>query len=162
VYDLEAGDYFEHHSRLATAEYLTWFGHWDYCVDENPRALERQEGPWIYGIGEGGCEPLPGEVKQRWSCRFTAFLKPGPILRPTQFLRERETFAAYARQCTADPDVERYRQVARQVETSEDLGWGNKALWSFAEAEAAAQKKNLIETLQMIRGECIGVPTGSA
>jgi hypothetical protein len=44
VYDVETGDYFAHHSRLATADYLRRFGHWDYWVDENPRIQDGKRG----------------------------------------------------------------------------------------------------------------------
>jgi hypothetical protein len=154
LYNIKSGDYVQHHSRLATAEYLDRFGHWDYWVYENPRRLMQQpEEPRIYGVGDEGCLLLPSEIKQRWSCRFTAFLKPGPILSPHTFDQEREAFLQYARQHPTNPDVERYGRFAREVGTIQGQDWGNKVLASFFEVEMVAQKERLFQTLQMIRGE---------
>src|SRR5262245_35746379 len=72
VYDLEHGDYFAHHSRIPTKEYLESFGHWDYCVDDNPRVIERQTGPWLYSPDGTKRELLADDLKRRWSCRLTA------------------------------------------------------------------------------------------
>lgn len=154
VYDLESADYFHHQSRLATAEYLSRFGHWDYWVDENPRVPEAKEGPWIYRGNGDARELLPSKVKQHWSCRFTAFLKPGPILRPSEFHREREAFEEYARQHPINADIERYGGLAREVAKDQDLGWGNKALLFFMEAEAGTQRARLLQMLQAIHQSC--------
>ena len=78
VYDIERGDYFAHHSRLPTAEYLAQFGHWDYWVDDNPRVFNHQPGPWLYSADGSHRELLADDLKRQWSCRLTAFLKPAP------------------------------------------------------------------------------------
>jgi hypothetical protein len=159
VYDVKRGDYFQHHSRLRTAEYLSRFGHWDYWVDENPRDPGPREGPFLYGVGTSGREPLPEDVRSRWRGRFTAFLKPVPpmfalCMSAWRLRPEAEAFRAYARRCQADPAVARYRPLAREVEKSRLVGCGNEVLSSFMEAEGRVQKEQLLRTLQMIREAC--------
>jgi hypothetical protein len=150
AYDVGRGDYFEHHSRLATAEYLRQFGHWDYWVVENPRVREPQDGPWLYGVGSGGRARLPEDVCRRWRCRLTAFLEPSPdifLLRPYEFQRETEAFAAYAAERPTDPEAARYGPLARDVGRGHDPQRPRTGYFDFMVAEALAQKAILLQTL---------------
>jgi hypothetical protein len=159
VNDVERGDYFAHHSRLATRDYLDRFGHWDYWVDDNPRELDPQPGPRLYGFEDGRCELLPEALKRQWSCRLTAFLRPAPPmfnLRPSEFRREADAFAGYARLHPTDPAVARYRAVAGELRTFSESDWresapGNRAVYAFMVAEAEEQKSLLLGTLQKVR-----------
>jgi hypothetical protein len=145
----EDSDYFRHHSRLSTAQYRAAFGHWDYWVD-NPRNSREGEGPWLYGVGSTGREPLPTELAHRWSCRLTAFLRCGPIP-GTLFDNERREFKRYARRHPADRDVPRFREFARTVRTP---GWGNEAFESFMKAEGHTQLQLVLQTLLTVRAFC--------
>ena len=79
--DIERGDDpFAHHSGLATADQRERFGLWDYWVVEHPRVPERQDGPWLPGVGDRRHERLPADLPGRWSCRCTGFLKVDPVL----------------------------------------------------------------------------------
>ncbi|MBN9122546.1 MAG: hypothetical protein J0I06_25935 [Planctomycetes bacterium] len=139
---LEEGDYFRHHSRFTTALYLKRFGHWDYWVN-NPRALRPAEGPFLYGVGTDadGREPLPDDLKRRWSCGLTAFLKLSPAVGSETFHSEREAFEEYARQNPADLNVERYLELARGGD-------------SFATTEIHVQRQLVLQTLMAVRDDC--------
>jgi hypothetical protein len=148
---IEEGDYFRHHSRLSTAEYRTHFGHWDYWVD-NPRSSRRAEGPFLYGTGEDGRFPLPDDLKRRWSCRLTAFLRGGPMVNAGVNEAERAAFEEYARQHPADLDVERYLELSRKPRSA---GAGvARAGGSFAEVEMATQRQLVQQTLLAAREDC--------
>ena len=179
VYDIEHGDYFEHHSRLSTRDYRDQFGHWDYWVDDNPRVVEPREGPWIYGDAHGQGELLPSDVKQRWKCRLTAFLKPSPAmfsLRPRALQIECETFLARARPGilsrlrlivrsetrNSDADASRYQKLAHEAKLGSDLAEANAAVYWFMEAEASVQRKRLLELLDRILGVCKSVKRKNA
>ena len=154
VCDIERGDYFNHHSRLSTADYRDQFGHWDYWVDDNPRVADPVEGPWIYGLEGGRRELLHESLKRKWNCRLTAFLKPAPpmfTLRAGYLARESEAFTAYARQHSDDFDVVRYRTVAGEFRQVAQPIWGNHAVRAFIEAEAQAQMVRLLGTLQRVQ-----------
>jgi hypothetical protein len=178
VYDVEQGNYFKHHSRVPTAEYLALFGYWDYWVDDNPRVYP-EPGPWLYGA-EGGRELLPEDLKRQWSCRLTAFLKPMFSmfrLRTYELKREAAAFRASdpwrlgrllrglfararGRQITDTTD-ERYRQVA--AEMSEAAGSeGTPSLFRFAESEAAAQRSILLDALHRVRAAWSDAQAGNA
>src|SRR5262245_29905020 len=104
VYDIEQGDYFAHHGRLSTAEYIAQFGHWDYWVDDNPRVFDPQPGPWLYSADGSRRELLADDLKRQWSCRFTAFLEPAPPMFQLQagaLKREADAFMASGRQSLA-------------------------------------------------------------
>ncbi len=154
VFDSEQGAYFDHHSRVSTADYLNQFGYWDYWVDDNPRVTEPIDGPLIYGIGDGSPERLPDDLKRSWSCRLTAFLRPAPPmfrLRAGQLALESEAFADYARRHPTDPVVARYKTVVKEVRGLGGSVPSNHALWSLLDEEAQAQRKLLAETLQRVR-----------
>ncbi|HZU75382.1 MAG TPA: hypothetical protein VFA70_01370 [Dehalococcoidia bacterium] len=153
VLDVPFGESFAHHSQMATADYREQFGLWEYWVADNPRVLEPQEGPWVYGLAEGRRERLPAGVAERWSCRCTAFLQLGPI-HPSLFQQERERFAGYAAQNPNDSEVERYTELAREGVHDPGDVWRNPRLASFAVAEAAVQKQRVLRLLQAIRVEC--------
>lgn len=144
--DLDRGDYFRHHSSLATAAYRERFGCWDYWVDDNPRMSAPVEGPWLYNA-DGGRELLPDDLKRRWSCRLTAYLKVGPMLCADAFQTEQEAFGAYARQRPTDPGVVRYGAIAREPAAS-------PAERAFAFAEAPLQLQLVLLTLCMVRDDC--------
>jgi hypothetical protein len=173
LHDIEQGDYFAHHSRLPTAAYIAQFGHWDYWVDDNPRVHNPQPGPWLYSA-EGGRELLADDLKRLGSCRLTAFLKPAPpmfSLRATDLEREADVFLASVpsrlgrllggvfgkRQPVpvADPAVERYLAVARELRRAAG-SWGNPALFWFMESEAAAQRAVLLAALHRVRAAWSG------
>ena len=168
VYDIEQGDYFAHHSRLPTAEYLTRFGHWDYWVDDNPRVHDPEPGPWLYSA-DGGRELLADAPKRLGSCRLTAFLKPAPpmfSLRATELEREADAFLSSApsrlsrllggvfggrqRVPVADPAAERYFPVAGELRRAAG-SWGTLVLYGFMESEAAAQRGVLLDALHRVR-----------
>jgi hypothetical protein len=144
----EVGNYFTHHSRLSTPEYRSQFGCWDYWVD-NPRADLRGEGPWLYGVGATGREPLPAGLARRWSCHLTAFLRHGPVA--GEFQEERRVFLGFADRHPDDRDVPRYRALARAVKAP---AWGNEALESFKTAEGPTQLQLVLQTLLTIRAAC--------
>jgi hypothetical protein len=168
VYDIEQGDYFAHHSRLPTAEYVAQFGHWDYWVDDNPRVHDPAPGPWLYTV-DGGRELLADDIKHLGTCRLTAFLKPAPpmfSLRAGDLEREADAFSASApsrlgrllggvfggrqRVPVADPAAERYLTVAQELRRAAG-SWGTPALVGFMESEAAAQRGVLLDALQRVR-----------
>ncbi len=164
VYEIDKGDYFSHHSRLATAEYFDRFGHWDYWVDDNPRVAKHQDGPWLYGVG-GSRSLFSKVVREKWSCRFTAFLKPAPpmlTLRARELGQEVEEFWAYARQHPLLPEVARYDVLARQAGTGRELDWEYHGLFSFMEAEVGVQRERLLQTLWVIREALVEFQRGGA
>jgi len=168
VYDIDSGDYFEHHSQLSTAEYVSRFGYWDYWVGENPRDYDRQPGPWLYSLDGGGRELLANNLKRQWSRRLTALLRPMPQmfdLRRDELKREAEEFLT-AYNCPADgilldlskghedvargSDVQRYRAVAEAFRQSSEHAFG-PALLKFMRSEARVQRRSLLATLQLVR-----------
>ena len=153
-FDVETGDYFEHHSRLSTADYVAQFGHWDYWVDENPRVIDPVDGPFIYGISDGSPERLPDDLKRSWSCRLTAFLRPAPPmfrLRATSLAREIAAFADYAQLHPADPAVVRHQEIVRELRGLGALIPCPHPVWSLLDEEARAQRIQVTETLQRVR-----------
>jgi hypothetical protein len=168
VYDIEQGDYFAHHSRFPTAEYVAQFGHWDYWVDDNPRLHDPEPGPWLYE-SDGGRELVADDIKRLGSCRLTAFLKPAPpmfALRAAELEREANAFLSLApsrldrllgavfggrqRVPVADPAVERYLALAGALRHAA-ASWGTPSLFRFMEAEAAAQRVVLLAVLHQVR-----------
>ena len=166
VYDIEKGNYFAHHSRLPTAEYLEQFGHWDYWVDDNPRALAPQPGPWLYSADGCHSELLADDLKRKWSCRLTAFLKLSPamfILSESKLQREADEFMAAGRRSLRrevrglftgrrdeDPVLLRYRAVAPELRQAAGTS-GDASVRAFMESESQAQRVLLLGTLQRIR-----------
>lgn len=153
VHDIKQGDYFDHHSRLPTAEYLAQFGHWDYWVDDNPRVFDLQSGPWLFSADGSHRELLPDDFKRQWSCRLTAFLKPAPpmiSLRANVLEREAEAFMEYARDHPCAPDVKRYLSVVEQLRAAAGRR-GGPALLAFMESEAKEQRQLLLDTLSRVR-----------
>ena len=167
VYDIERGDYFAHHSRLPTAEYLAQFGHWDYWVDDNPRSINSAPGgPWLYSADGTRRELLADVVKRQWSCQLTAFLKPAPPmfqLRASELQREANAFMALSRQPVGrkllglfsakgvkDPVAGRYRAVAAALGRAAGTD-GDAELYAFMESEAQAQRTLIVNTLLRIR-----------
>jgi hypothetical protein len=106
---------------------------------------------------------LPLELKLLWSCRFAAFLKYGPLLRP--FEDERQAFVAYARQHPDDPDVPRYSGFARAVAevrgSLRESPWGNSAFLSFMKTETQVRDR-LLETLDAVREAFMRAQHGGA
>ena len=146
---LARGDYFRHHSRYATDEYLERFGSWNYWVD-NPRAQAPAEGPFLYGVGTGGREPLPPALARRWACQLTAFLKFGPI-RTNEYNIERDAFREYARMHPEDPHVERYLLVARGL--ANQFSWASGSNTFFPE-ELYRQRQLVLQALLSAREDC--------
>jgi hypothetical protein len=178
VYDIDRGDYFAHHSRLPTAEYLVQFGHWDYWVDDNPRAIDSELGPWLYSADGTRRELLADVFKRQWSCRLTAFLKPAPAmfrLRASELQREADAFMASGRQSVGrrllglfsgqrdkDPVVaRRYRAVAAALRRAAGTQ-GDAALYAFMESETRAQRELIVDTLHRVRAAWPGDPQSSA
>jgi len=154
VFDVTRGDYFEHHSRFSTADYLDQFGHWDYWIDENPRVIDPVDGPFIYGIADGSPERLPDDFKRRWSCRLTAFLKPAPPmfrLQATALALEIAAFADYARLRPADPAVVRHQKIVGELRRLGASVPCPHPVWWLLDEEAQAQRKQVTETLQRVR-----------
>lgn len=176
VCDIERGNYFDHHSRLSTTEYLAQFGHWDYWVDNNPRVPDPQPGPWLYDL-DGGRELLAGDHKRQGSCRLTAFLKPAPPmldLRTTELQREADEFVAVSRrplwlklldlfggQRNEDPVLKRYREVAPALRRATGTR-GDASLYAFMESEARAQRELLLSALHRVRAAWSSGQGGSA
>jgi hypothetical protein len=167
VYDIGVGEYFDHHNRLSTAEYVAQFGHWDYWVDDNPRASESLPGPWLYSANDGQRKLLPDNLKRLWSCRLTAFLRPAPPmfrLRAGELLREADAFMAsepsfgrhppapLSEQRDEDPATRWYRAIAREPRRAAGTE-GNVALYDFMESEAQAQRGLVLNTLHRVRQE---------
>jgi hypothetical protein len=153
VCDIERGDYFAHHSRLPTADYLAQFGHWDYWIDDNPRAPDRQSGPWLYSADGSRQELLADDLRRQWSCRLTAFLKPAPpmfTLRAGDLEREAQAFLAYARAHPGAPDVTRYLPVVGELRGAADTRC-DLARFPFMEAEMREQRKVLLSALNRVR-----------
>ncbi len=153
LYDIKTGDYFEHHSRLATNDYLDRFGCWAYCVI-NPRDYEESENmaPLIYDQEDKLFKPLPSELIKKWCCQLTAFLKVGPMLNQGKFHQEREEFEKYALQTNIDPEIERYRQFAKAIAKVKNIGdWGHVF---FGITEIELQRKKLLNALLMVRVQC--------
>jgi len=165
VCDVVRGEYFDHHSRLSTTEYLARFGHWDYWVNDNPRVPDPQPGPWLYYL-DGGRELLSGDLKRQWSCRLTAFLKPAPPmlnLRASELQREADEFVAVSRrslwlmlvelfggQRNEDPVLRRYREVAPALRRAAGTS-GDASLHAFMKSEARAQREELLSALHRVR-----------
>jgi hypothetical protein len=168
ISDIEWGDYFAHHSRLSTAEYIAQFGPWDYWVDDNPRVSDPQPGPWLYSADGSHRELLPDDLKKQWSCRLTAFLKPSPAMFQLQtgaLVREADAFLASGRGSLArtllgvfrrrasaqiEEEVGRYRAMAEQLRLAAGTR-GDATLYGFMESEAPAQREILLETLHRVR-----------
>lgn len=153
VYDIERGDYFAHHSRLPTAEYLAKFGNWDYWVDDNPRVLDPQPGPWLYSADGSRRDLLSDGLKRQGSCRLTAFLKPAPPmfnLQAGNLEREVEAFVLYAQSHTADPSVMRYLPVLGELRGAAGTRV-RPALLAFIESETKEQREVLHSTLNRVR-----------
>jgi len=164
LFDIVTGDYFAHHSRLPTVEYLAQFGHWDYWVDEHPRALE--PGPWLYSDDGSHRALLADDLKRQWSCRLTAFLKPAPPmfqLRPSELQREADAFMAsgsrsfvrrlltpFSRRRDEDLVAKRYRAVASALRSAAGTQ-GDAALYAFMESEERAQRELMRGTLHGVR-----------
>ena len=164
IHEVERGDYFAHHSRLPTAEYLARFGHWDYWVDDNPRASDPQPGPWVYSPDGARRELLADGLKRQWSCRLTAFLKPAPPmfnLRASDLEREAEAFETYARAHYDDPSVARYHAVVRKLRRAAE-SWDNPGFIAFLESEATEQRELLLGTLHRVRAAWSEVQGGHA
>lgn len=165
VYDVECADYFAHHSRLSTAEYVDQFGYWDYWVDSNPRVRDPVPGPWLYDKDGKTREQLADAMKQQWSCHLTAFLKPAPCMFTLDehvFVRELEEFLASCRRPlhrlrtnlgsmqAEDPVIERYRVAADKMQFAGPQNC-DLALRDFMESEWKAQRELLRETLLRTR-----------
>ena len=166
VYDVERRDYFDHHSRLPTTEYVARFGRWDYYVYDNPRSFDPQPGPWLYSADGTHRELLPDHLKRQWSCRLTAFLKPAPPmfgLRASELQREADAFMESGAQSLGPRQsgllsglpnevIGRYRAVApalREAATTQDAA----AVYAFMASEARAQLELVLGTLQRVRAE---------
>jgi hypothetical protein len=166
VHDIDEGNYFAHHSSLPTAEYLARFGHWDYWVDDNPRAIDPQPGPWLYTADGTHRELMADVVKRQWSCRVTAFLKPAsPMfrLRASYLQREADAFMASGWQSVGrrllalfngqrdeDPVAARYRAVAPALRRAAGQE-GDAAPYAFMESEGRAQRDLVLSTLHRVR-----------
>jgi hypothetical protein len=154
VFDVERGDYFDHHGRFSTADYLNQFGYWDYWVDDNPRIPDPVDRPLVYEIGDRSPMRLPDDLKRSWSCRLTAFVRPAPqmfTLQSSHLARESEAFADYARRHPADPAVVRHQEIVGELR---ELGASVPCphpVWWLLDEEAQAQKKLLAETLHRVR-----------
>ena len=164
--DVEKGDYFAHHSRLSTVEYVARFGHWDYWVDDNPRVSDPQPGPWMFSADGNRRELLPDELRQQWSCRLTAFLRPAPHvfrLCAGALRREADEFMASGRRSSGlrslalssgkqDEDLaaRRYRDVAEALRHAAGT-WEDAELSTFMKSEALAQRESILSTLYRIR-----------
>jgi hypothetical protein len=171
VYDIEPGDYFAHHSRLPTADYVAQFGHWDYWVEDNPRASDARPGPWLYSADASGRELLAAALKRDWSCRLTAFLKPAPpmfSLRQSELRREADEFMASGRRPVwrrlldrfggrrdGDSVVKRYRAAAPALRRAAGTP-GDAALYAFMASEARAQRGLVLGTLHRVRAVWAG------
>jgi len=164
-YDIEQGDYFAHHSRLATWEYLAQFGHWDYWARDNPR-FDSEPGPWLYSADGSRHELLAEDLKRQWSCRLTAFLKPTPdmfSMCASYLQREADTFMASGRRSVGrrllnffsgrrdeDPVARRYRAVAPALRRAAGT-LGDAPLYAFMKSEAWAQRELVLGTLHRVR-----------
>lgn len=155
---VESGNYFRHHSRLATNDYRAQFGYWDYWVAHNPRVSDSFDRPWLYGVGPTGRELLPDELTRSWSCGLTAFLRFGVMLRASEFEGERAAFLKYAKLHPNAPDVETYRELARAIAPGEELRYHPRIL-AFWEKEAPAQLQLVQQTLMKVRTDCEAILT---
>jgi hypothetical protein len=149
---LDASRTLRHHSGLATAKYRERFGHWDYWVSFNPRYTGPREEPYLYGVGPTGRERLPDEFERSWSCKLTAFLRFGPMLRSEAFEHEREAFAEYARLHPTTPDVDTYCELARAVGSGQSRP--DQALNAFWAKESLGQQQLVLQTLLTVRAAC--------
>jgi hypothetical protein len=152
VCESEPGGEFFLEGDMTTAEYRDQFGYWDYSIGD-------EEEPWIYGPGDGVREPLPRDVKERWSRRLTAFCYPQPTmyrLRPLERVRDDfEAFEIHVRAHPADPDVVRYRPLVSRLEVgiTDGVAWGDDRTIAFMEAEAGLQRDRVLRALVEIRAE---------
>ena len=176
VFNVERADYFQHHSRLTTVDYLARFGHWDYWVDDNPRYENHRpkqslferfqqlfrpglppekiavEGPWIYQNDGADRVGLFGDVRQQSQCRFTAFLKPSPLLFQLnrRFCRYvLEAFQVYARKFPSDSEVVRYAFLVRALQGKLGSGCEVRDVWSCIAAEDNKQKERWLKLFQI-------------
>ncbi len=151
VRDIDRGDYFEHHSRLSTKDYRDRYGNWDYWVDDYPRLADSQAGPWIYEDGNITRKLLPLDLKRRWNCRLTAFLKPSPVMfRLRQHELQRELAAFLDLVSRRRPEATGYHDMALVVR---DLDFSDSLNASFLENARQMQRKILAESLNAIRAE---------
>lgn len=172
VNHIAEGDYFRHHSRLATKEYLDQFGHWDYTVIDNPRSIDPQPGPWLYSVDGCHRDLLADDLTQAWSCRLTAFLKPAlPMfdLRVSELHRESDAFLVahrhswgqfvrgmFSRKRDEVPVSERYRKMAARLRRAPGSAWSDPAVSAFMESESRAQREILVNTLDRVRATWSG------
>ncbi len=155
----------------STEEYLDRFGHWNYWVDDTPRATKPKQGPWLHCAETGGRELLADHLKKRWSCRLTAFLKPFPMMllnREPSLKREARNFeyqSSPERMQMVDEIIERYTKhkpggesaiIARYRKLLRIVRGGivnllDAEAFRFMQAEAPEQRRMLLETLEHIR-----------
>jgi hypothetical protein len=147
-----------HYSEMITAEYRERFGYWSYWVDDNPRtAGDRAEGPLIFNAETDECELLPPEIKARWTCRLTAFLRPAPpmfVLRSRELRAERESFEKVLRTRPNDLPVSHYRQLLDALGPTPERGSViSPDGWLLIENEMNFQRERLLATISRIASE---------
>jgi hypothetical protein len=153
-YRVIEGDYFAHHSRMSTSDYLTKFGHWDFWIADNPRVLDPYPGPWLFSSDCRHRELLPEDRKLAWSCQVTAFLKPSPamfILQPSNLDAEADAFRAAAGRFTGDAATARYLPVVNRLRKVSGCVCPPPDLFEFMTAEVRAQRETVCETLDRVR-----------
>lgn len=151
--DLTNGAYFDHHSRLSTAEYRKRFGFWDYT---NLHPSIQDSGFW------------PATLPIHSKSRFTSFLQPHLVLCAfvtPRFREDLRLFEEYAERFPADSDVLRYRTL-KAITGRDDLEASlmSDSFKSFLREEGGIQRSRLRDTLLALREEWIHAlgrsPTG--
>ena len=168
AYEIDQGDYFAHHSRLATAEYVAEFGHWDYWVGNSRATSDARPTAWQYMDDESYPELLADAIRQQWSCQLTAFLRPSPSLfirrgpeAAVAFLNSNRQSLGGAirglvgRQRDTDADRERYRPFAQLL--CEGVDSSDASLREFIASEGRAQRELVLDTLNQVRATWVGV-----
>ena len=166
TYEISKGDYFAHHGRLPTAEYLANFGNWDYRVEDNPRVLDPVPGPLLFLADADKPVLLADHLTRSWSCRVTAFLNPSPSmisLREHDYRQEADDFVASIHHSpwhkllelfhgprAVDPMVDRYR-AALPMLSHRSAAYLDVAVRPFMLSESRTQREHVLSTLLRIR-----------
>ncbi|MFO1459316.1 MAG: hypothetical protein U1G08_07885 [Verrucomicrobiota bacterium] len=143
---LVRGSYFDHHSRLSTAEYRKRFGVWDYA-DLHSQIQELSF--W------------PATLPIHFKCRFTSFLRPQPFhgaILEQRVEEDLRAFEDYKERFPKDSDALRYRTLealARQKDLGVSL-WGD-SFQTFLREEGRIQQDRLRDTLFRLREEWIEI-----
>jgi hypothetical protein len=155
IKDIEDKKECSHYNMMLTSEYREKFGCWNFWVDYNPRYPYVDKGPWLYIPNDTEPVLLPDYVKQKNSCRLTAFLRQYPLpffSNETLLLQDIELFELFSKEHPEDTDIERYRPIVEILLLTEGKfsGYGPTVI-PFMDREAEIQRNIIESTLKRVR-----------